>query len=186
MKALLMTILLAFSSAGQAALLTWQSDQNPVQVGDSLNVQLRVSDFNELLGGFSGQVSYALAGLELTGWQFGDGFDDGLGSLQMDNHNALAGTLTLDDYADLFADALVIGAKQGTDFVLATLSFRAISAGLHSIGLDSLSLVSFDNQDLLMPQLSALTIQVQDAAQVPVPATLLLLASGLLLLRRRL
>lgn len=187
MKTLLTALLLTLSFHSQAALIKLESLHNSYQVGDTIELQLSVSNLSTTLGGFFSEFSYASNSLSLLGWQFGNGFDDGFGSLQFSDHDALAGMLALDEYADPFADEQLLAANQGTGFVLATLQFVALSAGdfWFSFNPDWSGALSFDNQFVAV-SFSDLQLQVHPASTpVPAPATLLLLLAGLLFLSAR-
>jgi hypothetical protein len=185
MKKLFLGFLLLISTSSHSAVIELQLDKSEYQVGETVNVQLLVSDFTELLGGFSSQLNYASSGLSLTGWSFGSGFDDGLGSLQSDNHDALAGSLSLSDYAFLFSDEVILSALQGTSFMLASFSFTALSAGQHMLELGDMVLVNFANDQMLFPDLTSLNVMVSNSNQVPAPASIFLLGLGLVLLHSK-
>ncbi|MDP4534645.1 PEP-CTERM sorting domain-containing protein [Alkalimonas collagenimarina] len=187
MKTLLTTLLLALSFNSQAALIKLESLHNDYQVGDTVELQLSISHLSTTLGGFFSELSYATEGFSLVGWQFGNGFDDGFGSWQFADHNALAGLLALDDYADPAADEQLLAANQGSGFVLATLQFLVLSAGdfWFSFNPDWSGALSFDNEFVTV-NFSDLQLQVHPASTpVPAPATLVLLLAGLLFLGAR-
>ncbi|MCC5826918.1 PEP-CTERM sorting domain-containing protein [Alkalimonas sp.] len=187
MKTLLTTLLLALSFHSQAALIKLESLHNNYQVGDTIELQLSISNLTDTLGGFFSELSYATEGFSLLGWQFGNGFDDGFGSLQFADLDALAGLLALDDYADPAAEESVLAAHQGNGFVLATISFQALQAGhfLFSLSPDWTGALTFDNA-FVTTSFSDLSMQIQPTTSpIPAPASLLLLAAGLLLLRAR-
>ncbi len=180
------TLLLLSSYHSQAALIWLEPEQTTYQVGDTITVELKVSGFDELLGGFFAELLYSPLQLMLQSWQFGQGFDDGLGSYQWHSHDAVAGILQLDDYADFSADTAVLFAQQGSTFSLVRLSFTALTAGQFSLGLaeSGTGLLSFSNHYLPL-SLQGTSINVVNPAQVPLPATALLFASGLLMLSRQ-
>lgn len=177
-KATLLAVLL-FSSLAQAAIIELKADKAEYQLGETVEVQLMVSGAAELLGGFDTLVTYQAAGLALSGWEFGNGFDDGLGSLQFSD-DTLPGSLSLSDYAFLFSDIGVLTAAQSNGFVLATLRFTAETIGQFGVGAENTSLVSFDNSEIYNPATSSLSIDIT-AAEIPAPATLLLISLGLAL-----
>jgi hypothetical protein len=180
MKNLMLLTALLFSSLTQAAIIELKADKAEYQLGDTVEVQLLVSDAAELLGGFDTLVTYQAAGLTLSGWEFGDGFDDGLGSLQFSD-DTLSGSLSLSDYAFLFSDIGTLTAAQSNGFVLATLRFTAATIGQFGVGAENTSLVSFDNEQIYYPGTSSLSIDIA-AAEIPAPATLLLFLLGLTLI----
>lgn len=185
MKAMLLTIVLFFSSFSHAALVQLHSERSVYQLGETITVTLKISDFSETLGGFTAEMLYPKTLLTLLGWQFGTGFDDGLGDYPFDDHDADAGVIFLSNYADIWADESVLASKQGNSFVLATFSLLASSVGELWLGLTpaELSVLSFDNQFIDVTG-SGLALTI-NPTQVPAPAALLLILSGLLLMRRR-
>lgn len=185
MKKLFFGFLLLISTSSHSAIIELQLDKSEYQVGETINVQMLVSDFAELLGGFSAQLNYATSGLAISGWAFGGGFDDGFGSLQFDDHEVAAGNLSLSDYAFLFSDDAILTVAQGTSFMLASFSFQALSAGQHMLDIADIALVNLANDQLLFPDLISVSILVSDANKVSAPASVLLLGLGLLLMRVR-
>lgn len=187
MKTLLTTLLLVLSFSSQAALIKLESLHSDYQVGDTVELQLSISNLTDTLGGFFSELSYATEGFSLLSWQFGNGFDDGFGSLQFADHDALAGLLALDDYADPAADEQLLAEQQGNGFVLATIRFQALQAGhfLFNLNPDWTGALTFDNA-FVTSGLSDLSMQIHSSTTpVPAPASALLLAAGLLMLRAR-
>lgn len=180
MKQLLLLITLVISMSSQATLIELSFDQNQYNENDVITGQLVASDLSYTLGGFAGEIQFDTTSLLLTGWNFSDGFDDGLGSYPYaDDSNP--GFLYLEDYADPFADENTIIANQGTRFVLASFTFSALSAGIHTISLlPGMEVVSFDNSAIASFSQIDASISVN---KVPEPTTMLLLASSLLLIR---
>lgn len=179
-------LLLLTSYHSNAAFITLEADQACYNVGDTVTVDLNVSGFEQLLGGFFAELLYSPLQLTLQSWQFGQGFDDGLGSYQWHSHDAANGILQLDDYADFSADTSLLLTQQGSMFTLVRLSFSALTAGQFDLGLlaSGTGLLSFNN-DYLPLTLQGTTINVVNTTQVPLPATALLFASGLVLLPRQ-
>lgn len=187
MRLFLLSLLLVLSFNSKATLISLESDHTQYQVGDTVQLNLLVSNLTGTLGGFFSALSYATEGFNLLNWQFGNGFDDGLGSLQLADHDALAGLLALDDYADLAADENLLSSLQGQGFLLASVEFQALQSGsfLFNLNPDWTGILSFDNQ-FIPTELRTLTVEVMsDARPVPAPATLLLFAIGLIALRAR-
>lgn len=187
MKTILTTLLLVLSFSSQAALIKLESLYSNYQVGDTIELQLSISNLTDTLGGFFSELSYATEGFSLLGWQFGNGFDDGFGSWQFADHDALAGLLALDDYADPAADEQLLAAQQGNGFVLATIRFQALQAGhfLFSLNPDWTGALTFNNA-FITTGLSDLGMQIQPTpTPVPAPATLLLLLAGFMFLSTR-
>jgi len=179
----LMTVLgLVFSINANATLMTLSFDDTDYGVNDVITGQLIASNFTETLGGFDAEISFDDSVLALTGWSFGNGFDDGFGSLQFAD-DMLPGSLLLSDFSFLFSDEMTLAANQGAEFVLASFTFTALSAGMHSVSLlDGAQIVSFDNTTL--ETMSAATASF-NVTEVPEPATGLLLLAGLAAFLRR-
>lgn len=185
MKSMLFVLCLLFSGFSHAALIQLHADRSDYQIGDTVNVTMSISDLTETIGGFWADVLYPSSAVSLLNWQFGSGLDDGFGSYQFDDHNAAAGSIYLEDYADFFADEGILAAQQGSSFVLATFSFLAAQAGdvLLSLNPVNFGAVNFAN-DFVNVSATDLSFTVS-AAQVPAPATAMLMLAGLGLLYRR-
>lgn len=188
MKNLLLTLTLcsamALASISNAAVISIDfGGQTQYDINDTVYGQLIVSDFDDTLGAFFAELNYQPANLALLNWQFGNGFDDGLGSYQFDDHDNLAGSLYLEDYSDLFADINILNANQGSSFTLASFSFKALSSGQHDISLNAFNtgLLDFDNYDV-NTQLSNASFNVSQDVEVPEPASMLIFISALALL----
>lgn len=181
---LLLVALVAFN--GHAALIEITLDDNNYQLNDTVNGQIIVTDFNDLLGGFSTELNYNPSALQLLDWQLGDGFDDGFGSYQYSEHDASLGRLVLDDYADFFADTSILSSNQGNEFVLASFSFSALSVGSQVLGLNALNseLINFDN-DFVAARFNGVSFNVNGATAVPTPASIILMVIGLVLMGTR-
>ncbi|MDX3772768.1 MYXO-CTERM sorting domain-containing protein [Chromatiaceae bacterium AAb-1] len=183
MKAFIATLILLFSSCSQAALIRFEADKSQYYTGDTIKVNLIVSQFSSVLGGFFAELLHNPLQLALQNWQFGTGFDDGLGSMQDWGYTA-QGTLALSDYTFATDEAQL--SQQGDSFVLASFDFEALTAGNFWLDLNSNNsgLLSFDN-DFVSYTNAPLNISVLAPAQIPVPATAMLLLAGLALLRTR-
>jgi hypothetical protein len=171
--------------SAQAALLSIETDKNSYQVGDTVTSRLYFSDFNGPLTGAYLALLHDKAGLSLNSWQLADMFDDGLGAYSFADYLAADGKLFLESYADWAADLSVLLAKQGSKFLFATVSWTVGSAGFYQFGLDSDYQGVLDSQGLLGGlQLQSNGFSVT-GAEVPAPATLLLMLPLLAVLRRR-
>ncbi|MEE2024930.1 MULTISPECIES: PEP-CTERM sorting domain-containing protein [Alkalimonas] len=185
MKALFLTFCLVMSGLSHAALIQLQPDQNEYRVGDSIQLSMTISGLSETLGAFWSEVFYQPSAFLLQSWQFGNGLDDGFGSLQFADHDAVVGSITLDDYAFWDADESILAAQQGTGFVLAQLNFIALEAGdfLLSFNPGWFGVENFAGT-FIDASFADLSLRIQPT-QVPVPATAFLLLAGLGLLYRR-
>ena len=187
MKTLFFALCLLFSCVSNAALIKFEPQYNSYQVGDVITLNLTISDFSETLGGFSAEILFPVSGLELLDWQFGIGFDDGLGKIPpYEEFDRLAGFLFLEDISALEADETILAVNQGTRFTFASVSFLALEAGdlLFSFDPAKFVLLGFVSNDLINVTGTDLTLTVQPA-QVPAPATAMLLLAGLGVLLRR-
>jgi len=182
MKYLITLLSLVISINANATLLAINFDDTDYAVGDTVTGELVVSGFTETLGGFFTEIAFDEQLLSLTGFSFGNGFDDGLGSFSLAD-DSFAGFLSLEDYADLGADSSILALNQGSSFVLANFTFEALSAGLQTVSiLAGSEVISFDNAELAILPGSSASFNV---TQVPEPTTGLLLLAGLAGLLRR-
>jgi len=131
-KTLCAAALLTFSQA-QAALISVEFEKTQYQVGDTIVSKLFVSDFTGPLKGAALSLGIG-SGFSLNSWQLSDAFDDGLGDYQFGDF--VAGQLFLAAYADWAAALHVLADKQKDRFLLATVSFKALSAGVFQFSLD--------------------------------------------------
>ena len=183
MKNLLIALSLLISVNSHATLIELSFDQDSYGQNDVITGQLIASDLSYTLGGFASTIAFDDSQLALTGFTFGNGFDDGLGSYSFGD-DSIAGSLFLEDYADAWADEMTIATNQGTSFVLASFTFTALSAGLNTVSLLAGSeVVSFDNA--MLDTLGAHSASF-DVTAVPTPMTGVLFATCLLLMRRKL
>jgi len=182
MKKILLIISLMFSGFSQAALIELEFDKDNYEVNDTVYGQLVVSDFNETLGWFFTQLNYQSSHLELLDWQFGTGFD--AGETKVVN---LTNSLSLEEQTWSF-DYSLLTSLQGSKFMLASFSFKALNAGLQSIDFDESNsfLQDFDFVDMTTQYAGAsFVINDNSSTPVPAPATLLLFVSGLALIRTK-
>ena len=181
MKYLITLLGLVLSINANATLLTIDFDNTDYAVGDTVTGQLVVSNFPETLAHFAGEITFDDSSLSLTGWTFGNGFDDGLGSFQLAD-DTLPGELFLQDLTGFFADEATLSSIQGQSFVLASFSFEALTAGMQTVSFLNSYVETFSGDWLnTLPVYSASF----NVTQVPEPTTGLLLLAGLAGLLRR-
>ena len=185
MKTILITFCLLFSGLSQAALIQLQPNQTEYQVGDTVELSMTISGLTETVASFKTEVFYQPSAFLLQSWQFGSGLDDGFGSLQFADHDEAMGSIALDEFT-FASDESILAGQQGNGFVLANLSFVALQAGEFLFSFNPL-LFGVENfaGDFIDASFNDLNVSI-NPTQVPVPATALLLLTGMgLLLRRR-
>lgn len=182
MKNLLLIIAFIVSANSHATLIELSFDQAEYSMNDTITGQLIASDLSYSLGGFAGTIDFDSNELSLTDWAFGNGFDDGFGSWFFGD-DSIAGSLYLEDFADFSADEATLIANQGTGFVLASFSFKALTAGIHTVSyLQGFEIVSLDNTQLDSFSGRSATFNV---SEVPEPMSMVLFASALGLVFRK-
>lgn len=187
-----------FSQFAHSALMVLQPDRSNYQVGDNIQLQLKltkldVTDAGSSVAAFWTKLLYQPAALQFQSWQFGTDLTDAAGSLQYADHDALLGALTLDEYAFAAAEPATLAASQQLamqqgGLLLATLTFKALQAGDWQPAFDP-KWFGVENAagDRINSAVADLKLTVT-AAQVPLPATWLLLLLGVVALlsqRRR-
>lgn len=184
MKTVFFTLCLLFSGLSQAALIQLQPDRTDYQVGDSIQLSMVISGLSETVASFMTEVFYQPSAFLLQSWQFGSGLDDGFGSVQFAEHNAVIGSIWLDEFT-FAADESVLADQQGSGFLLASLTFVALQAGDFLFSFDPVlfGVESFAGT-FIDASFADLSLRIQPT-QVPVPATAFLLLAGLGLLYRR-
>ena len=164
----------------QATLISLEFDKDTYQQNETITGQLLANNVTDTLGLFAAEINFNELELMLTGWSFGNGFDDGLGSFPFAD-DFVPGTLFLSDAADFFADEAVIAANQGTSFVLASFTFTAQSLGIHTVNLaGGAEFVDFANVNI-----ETFGPQSASFAVVSEPLSAALMLTGLLFLRRK-
>lgn len=170
----------------QAATLNVVPSSNSVTMGSTFNVTIVISDL--IAGGapsladFDLDVNFDSSLLGYAGFSWGDGVLGDqldlshLGSLAFaDESAAAAGHLNYFEVS--YDDSALLNATQAGSFSLLTLTFTALSNGVApiSIGINALG---DTNGNALSAQVHNASVQV---SQVPLPSSLSLLASALLL-----
>lgn len=172
MKMLFWCLVFCFSAVSQAALLTLQADRTQYQVGETVQLNLWLSEFPGSVGSYWAKLHYEPAAFVFADGQFGDSFAGA--SLQY--LQSAADMLTLEEYAFWDADVAQLSALQGSGFALARISFVAKTAGDWSFNFadDFIGAELFSGATLPV-QAKGLTLQVQ-AVSAPAGWSLLLLA----------
>lgn len=172
-------VLCAFSIQStqvQAALISFDPSSQSVELGDSVSVDLRISDLgDDSLGAFDIDIAFDDSILDFQSFTFGTGLDvSGLGSV---NGFAVAGgdinifEISLDSPSDL-------NTFQPNDFVLGSFTFDTLSIGTSTLDL-TINALSDEFGFLLEAGAASGSIKVA-AASVPAPAALWLFGTGLI------
>jgi len=186
-KAIAATALLLCSGLASAAQLYLAPPNGLIQVGETISVDLRISDLGDFaapsLGSFYAEVLYDPSILHLDSWSYGNllGNLSDTDETDWETDDGTPGLIGLDEHSWLSHDAL--DAMQPGAFTLATLVFRGLAPGSAS-----LSLENWDLADALYTTLTptAVTGATVDVTAVPVaPPVLLMLPLGFWLARRR-
>ena len=184
MKAMFLALCVMFSGFSQAALIKFEADKANYQVGDTVSIAMVLSSFSRPVAAAFVDFGYTNSFLQFLSAEAGNGFDDGLGSyFYVDS--SIDGIFKFSDFPDFSADEAILAANQGSSFVLATIKFRALDAGFAELVFDTSTLFisDFSEEEFAMES-DNLEFNIA-AAQVPAPATALLLLAGLACLYRR-
>ncbi len=201
---LLPAALLAAALPGQAAVINLSSSASSVAVGQSFQVDFRISGLSaaagDSLSGFDLNVLFDSAAVQLTGFSFLDA-GGALNQLDLSEAasfgflgNALASGNSIDVFGLSGNSAAVLDAGQAGAFRFLSLNFKALapSAGT-AIGLDlnDPNLLFVDSGAAALPysvDRDSVRLAIGQSTQVPEPGTLLLLLGALpalALVRRR-
>ena len=138
---------------------------------------------SEIVSAFDLDVIYDSAVISATGVSFGALLGDLVSfEAQTRANTSVSGIV---DFAEIsFLSDTELGSLQPGDFTLATLSFRAIDLGTSSLSFDldpqfGTNVVGLNTTTLTLDSIGNARISI-----VPVPGTMLLLASGLLIIVR--
>jgi len=194
MKNLLMILsicLAIISTSANATLLTIEVEDKPYAIGDTLVANIIVSDIETSNSGFQKEV--AGFGLDLL-------FDDSLlsgGLVSFGNHLDLGigGSFPISDVnaGDIFIseislmDAFSLAFEQMLldEFLLASVQFEVSSLGVLNLTLDNIVLTDAQSSSFINVSGQGTSLTLGDVAQVPVPASALLLCLPLLFVMRK-
>lgn len=185
-KAIAAASLLLCSGLASAARLALSPPNGLVQVGETIPVDLRVSDLGNFaapsLGAFYAEVLYAPSLLYLESWSYGDLLGDLSDPDETDweADDGTAGFISLDVLSLLSAD--VLDAMQPDAFTLATLVFRGLAPGNAALDLANPDLADALYSTLTPTAVTGATLEV---TSVPVAAPVLLMLPLALWLARR-
>lgn len=169
-----------------AATISFAPGSQSVEIGDSVSVDIVVSDLGgEIVSAYDLDIQYDAAILNATGVSFDTGLGDALAFEALESFDV--GTAGLVDLAQvsLLGDAALLALQGGDEVRLATLVFEAVGPGTSS--LDFL----FDAANDIKGA-GALILDVTDASgsirvttPIPEPRAALLFGLGLFVLHRR-
>jgi hypothetical protein len=146
------------------------------EVGDPVSVDIRVDGLTDAIGGFSLTLDFDDEVLEGVGYTIGGAL--GLGNDESFGFAVGAGSLDL--YFTSVADESTLAAAQGTGFILATVTFQALTDGLSPLTLLNVVLSDATGAEEPFTQRNGdVCVGGDCAAPVPEPGTILLVASGL-------
>ncbi len=183
------TIVFLSASTATAIAINFSPSDSLAQLGDSLEVDITVSELNvagQIVSSYDLDIGYDATLLTASGVTFGPYLDDLMFpgfSLQ----DADFSTPGLIDIAELpFLSDAELFAQQPDSFILATLSFDTIASGSSSLFFLPDAVLGIDikglDAQILDLSVGSASITVTESIQpVPEPATLLLLGMGLLL-----
>jgi len=168
-----------FGTAAQAAIITVVPSTASVEAGTPFSVDLVISDLGDgaapSVGIFDIDFGFDPALVGFVSATFGDQLDIlGLGSLQ-DVDDSVAGTVNLFELS--FDPADDLNDLQAGSFILATLTFNALSAGLSDLVVTILSLGDADGVALMADVVNS-SIMVTDSTVIPLPGAIWLILSG--------
>lgn len=178
-----------YMGASSATLLSFSPSTNTVNVGDTFDVDVVISDLyaadgsREIVSAFDLDVLYDSAVLNATGVTFGTSLGDEF-FFEVFNFPPvfLSGGVDFAAVSYLF-DFELLGLQPNDNFTLATLSFDAIGAGVSSLMFDPVAFPGVDVKGLDANRLDLSTLQgtvTVVSTAVPEPGILLLMLSGLL------
>lgn len=182
--------ILAVGSYAHAATLSAVPSAVSVSVGSTFSVVINVGDLVDngapSLGAFDIDINFDTNVLSYTGFSWGDSvYGDQLDLAQLGSlsgyDDSQAGAGSLNFYEVSLDDSTVLNDTQLGNFGLLTLSFSALNAGVSSLSLNVNALSDVDGNNL-STQISNGEVTVN---AVPLPGTLPLLASALLLVSGR-
>jgi len=181
-KTLCLLLLAGFSFHAQAAIISFDPVDQTVALGDSVSVDIRVSDLgDDILTGFDLDISFDDSILGFDSFSFGTGLDTfGFGTIN-DVFDWGGGLVNIFELSFDFDEDLEL--FQPNDFVLGTFNFSTLSMGTSALDTTFANLSGgfvFD-PDLGFEVASVVQADLQSGTiTVPEPGILLLFITGLL------
>lgn len=171
--------LLCGSLSANAIMISVAPSMQTVSVGDSLFVDVVISDLGAgaapTIGAFDIDVMFDTGVLDLTSVVFGTGLDVlGLGSLQ-----GVIGTGPINVFEVSLDNPGDLRALQADSFTLFTMNFDALAAGMSGIDLMVNDLSSAGGRSFPRVGVASGEVSVERAQDMPEPATMLLFGLGL-------
>lgn len=181
MKKLIALFALCFAFSSQATMIKIELDKAQYQKNEQVKAQIRVLGYTDGLAGFKLDLSYLESALGFESVLFSSHFSPttpNFGDYSQNGNILTISELNLFDFAWDLADV------QGPDFAVATVTFKALSSGLHKLMLSNIELTDALGDSLSDFEVREAQVNVATST-VPTPATALLLLPALLLLKRR-
>lgn len=186
-----LTLVLAIAPA-QAITVTVTPSQT-VEVGDSFDVDLIISELGDFaapsLGGFDITMGYLPPSIAPTAVTFGTVFASGGAAFQCDSisdpatcpANPPVGPAAFLRFIDTSLDPLLDSNQPGS-FLLATVTFQALSVGTSQIGASAAILLDSAGQRVIVTRSVGALIDVTEKTVIPEPSTVVLMLGGVLAL----
>lgn len=191
LRLFLILLLTIFNSSAHAASLSFVPDSSTVELGNSINIDIIVSDLGNgaspSLSAFDIGIAYLPTFIDASTVSYGTSLNNGDPIDSFTNTDlSTAGLALIGEVSFLFD----LDNTQLDSFILATLSFDALALGTSTLAFDFTGLgAGLFGSDLLATQLAvdvtAGSIEVIASSNVPEPSTLLLLIGGMVFIRKR-
>lgn len=184
MRALILTFaaFLVFNvNTTNASLISFDPSVSVINAGSSVDIDVVISDLgSETLGGFFLDVLFDDTILAFNSASYSDAL--GMAGLETDFLTTLGSDLvTLDNFS--FLSISELDAIQDSSFVLATINFSGIGAGISDLNFSILDFASGDGIDITdNVDTNSGSVEVLNVTNIPEPFTLMLLLPSFVLM----